>query len=88
MSRYTVPCGDPGTFTPGVNILMESFGLGIASGNPVGGLFPLTNDDYGTRQFLYPSAAPVPEPATVLLLGTGLAAVAARRRQKTRAGLR
>lgn len=55
--------------TQGVDILMESFGLGIASGNPVTNLVPLTNDDYGMRQFLYPtlSVASVPEPSTVIL---------------------
>ena len=54
LSRFTVPFGDPGTTTPGVDILMESRGVGIAADNPVGNLTPLTNDDYGTRQFLYP----------------------------------
>ena len=55
--------------TQGVDILMESDGLGIATGNPVTNLVPLTNDDYGMRQFLYPtlSAANVPEPSTVIL---------------------
>jgi hypothetical protein len=34
---------------------MESTGLGIAPGNNVFNLFPLRNDDFGMRQFLYPS---------------------------------
>ncbi len=68
LSRYTVPFANPGTTTPGVNILMESNGLGIAAGNPVTNLTPLSNDDYSTRQFLYPV---VPEPSTILLLGIG-----------------
>lgn len=84
LARYTVPFGDPGTTTNGVDILMESNGLGIAPGNPVTNLFPLSNDDYGTRQFLYPVA--IPEPATVLLCSAcmGMAGVAAwsRRRGK------
>jgi len=65
LSRFTVPFANPGTTTPGVDILMESNGLGIAAGNPVANLFPLSNDDYGTRQFLYPSL--VPEPASFTL---------------------
>jgi len=65
LSRYTVPFADPGTTTPGVNILMESNGLGIAAGNPVTNLTPLSNDDYSTRQFLYPV---VPEPGTLSLI--------------------
>ena len=51
----------------GVNILMESNGLGIAAGNPLGNLLPLSNDDYGIRQFLYPKVS-VAEPSTLLLL--------------------
>ena len=34
---------------------MESSGLGISLGNPASNLVPLRNDDYGMRQFLYPS---------------------------------
>jgi hypothetical protein len=77
--RFTVPSANPGTTTPGVNILMESRGLGIGATNPVTNLVPLTNDDYGTRQFLYPSLHSVPEPATLLLVGAGLVWLARRR---------
>ena len=45
LARTTTP--PTRTCTAGVDILMESDGLGIAAGNPV----PLSNDDYGTRQF-------------------------------------
>jgi hypothetical protein len=55
LDLYVVANGNPGVDTPGVNILMESQGLGIAVGNPETSLFPLVNDDFGTRQFLYPS---------------------------------
>jgi len=60
--------------TPGVNILMESQGLGIASGNPVTNKVPLTNDDYGMRQFLYPTlyAAQVPEPSTLAIFSLAI----------------
>lgn len=64
LARYNV--SNAAIATTGVNILMESFGLGIASGNPVTNLTPLSNDDYGIRQFMYPV---VPEPTTTLLLG-------------------
>lgn len=70
LARYTVPFGDPGTTTAGVDILMESNGLGISAGNPVTNLIPLSNDDYNTRQFLYPVA--IPEPTTVALMGVSI----------------
>lgn len=75
LGRFTVPFGDPGTLTPGVDILMESVGLGIGPTNPVSNLTPLTNDDYGTRQFLYPFAAAVPQPGGVVLLSLGALAL-------------
>jgi hypothetical protein len=78
--------GIPGVDTPGVDILMES---NIPSG--LFGLdFPLRNDDFGTRQFLYPSLTPVPEPASVGLVVAGVAAggwaVRRRRPARTTAG--
>jgi hypothetical protein len=60
LRRYTVTSGDPGLGTAGVNLLMESNGTGLP-GNPLSSLVPLTNDEYGTRQFLYPSVTYVPE---------------------------
>lgn len=73
--------GSPGLDSPGVNILMESEGLGIAAGNPVTSLVPLTNDDYGTRQFLYPSlSAAVPEPGSIFLLSIGMMLIGWRHR--------
>lgn len=67
----TVANGNPGLDTPGVNILMESEGLGIADGNLVTSLVPLQNDDYGTRQFLYPFLQQqnvVPEPGSMAIM--------------------
>jgi hypothetical protein len=61
LSLYFVANGAPGIDTAGVNILMESQGLGGKFGN----LTPLSNDDFGGRQFLYPY---VPEPAMLGLL--------------------
>ena len=83
LNRYTVPFANPGTLTPGVDILMESRGLGIGAGNPVNNLFPMTNDDFGTRQFLYPLVL-VPEPASIVLLGTGLVSLFVLRRRSRR----
>jgi hypothetical protein len=58
LNLYVVPGGDPGNDSLGVNLLMESSGLGITGangGNPVTALLPLNNDEFATRQFLYPS---------------------------------
>lgn len=73
LSLYTVANGAPGIDTTGVNILMESEGLGGQFGN----LFPLSNDDFGGRQFLYPW---IPEPASIGLLGFAAMSIARRRR--------
>lgn len=88
-SLFTVPDADPGIDTPGVDILMESRGLGIAAGNPVSNPVPLSNDEYAARQFLYPyvpltapgeepgggpGEAEVPEPSILFGLGTVLVA--------------
>jgi MYXO-CTERM domain-containing protein len=72
---------NPGIDSPGVDILMESEGLGIAPGNPVTNLFPLTNDDFGTRQFLYPSLEGTPEPSALAFAAVGLAGVFVSRRR-------
>ncbi|MBC8142816.1 MAG: hypothetical protein H7Y38_15435 [Armatimonadetes bacterium] len=82
LSSYTVLNGQPGTKSNGVNILMESQGLG----GQFGDLTPLSNHDYGGRQFPYPSlnVAVVPEAGTLALLADGaglLGAVIARRRR-------
>jgi hypothetical protein len=78
LSLYTVANGDPGTKTAGVNILMESQGLGGQYGN----LTPLSNDDYGGRQFLYPY---VPEPTCLATLSGALMLLSRRRIFRPRA---
>ncbi len=84
LSLFSVPEADPGTDTVGVNILMESRGLGIASGNPLSELFPLRNDDYGGRQFLYPFVGvEIPEPG-VLGMITAIGSVMVRRQRGLR----
>jgi hypothetical protein len=55
LNLYTVVNGSPGLDSPGVNLLMESQGLGVSIENPAWSLVPLTNDEYAMRQFLYPS---------------------------------
>lgn len=60
LSTYTVP--SEAFAVTGVDILMESNGLGIGLSNPLSNLFPLTNDEYGMRQYLYPQLSTVPEP--------------------------
>lgn len=62
LSVFNVPGADPGVGTLGVDILMESRGLGIGPNNLLTELVPLSNDDFGIRQFLYPSLVAVPEP--------------------------
>lgn len=78
LSRYTAAFADPGVLTAGVDILMESRGVGIAAGNPLSNLVPLTNDDYGTRQFLYPM---IPAPSALAVAGLLGASLAVRRRR-------
>jgi hypothetical protein len=60
LARYSIGAA---TSVAGVDLLMESNGLGISAANPVTNPRPLSNDEFGTRQFLYPSLSPVPEPS-------------------------
>lgn len=57
----TVANGVPGIDSFGVNILMESEGLGISFENPASDPVPLRADDFGGREFLYP-ARPLTDP--------------------------
>lgn len=77
LSRFTVPDANPGLRTAGVDILMRSRGVGIGPTNPVENLFPLRNDDFGTRQFLYPTI-----PAPTALAGLALGSLFAARRRR------
>ncbi len=78
LSIYSVPPGSTGVGAAGVDILMESRGLGISPNNSVFNLSPLSNDDYGMRQFLYPQA--VPEPAALSWLVAAVLVGGLRRR--------
>lgn len=69
----------------GVDILMESNGLGVGNSNPLSNITPLTNDEYGMRQYLYPSITAVPEPSSLFLLTLPLSLVAIKRRSKRKA---
>ncbi len=79
LSLYTVP--STAIQTTGVDILMESNGVGIGATNPLSNLVPLTNDDYSTRYFLYPTITAVPEPSSSLLLVVAAGAVWLKRRR-------
>ncbi|MCA9264820.1 MAG: hypothetical protein KDA60_13265, partial [Planctomycetales bacterium] len=81
LSLYLVPDSSPGVDTIGVDILMESRGLGIGSSNPTSNLFPLSNDEYGIRQFLYPSTRVIPEPTSGVLAGMMVLGLLGRRRR-------
>jgi hypothetical protein len=70
---FQVTNGDPGFDSPGARILMESNIPRELIGNP----FPLQNDDYAGRQFLYPYV--ICEPTSIALAGRGLLAVVATR---------
>ena len=74
--------------TAGVDILMESRNLGISAANPLGNLSPMRNDDYGTRQFLYPyiQSHPVPAPSVLALVMIGLCALCVSSRRGGGAG--
>lgn len=65
LSTYSIPSSTFGL--PGIDLLMESNGVGVGPGNPLGNLFPLTNDEYGMRQYLYPSLTAIPEPGSAIL---------------------
>jgi hypothetical protein len=82
----TIANGVPGLDTVGVNILMESEGLGIGASNPQSSLVPLTNDDFGTRQFLYPvfASEAVPEPSSLAFAAVAAAGALGWRKRRGR----
>ena len=66
LSLVSVVNGTPGIDTVGVDILMETNIPASLIGNDT----PLQNDDFGGRQFLYPTVVPIP--AGIWLFITGL----------------
>jgi len=75
LSFFSVADGDPGFDTPGVAPLMEI----PLSSSLLGDRTPLTNDEFGARQFLYPYVS-APEPGTLGLLALTCLAGLTRRR--------
>lgn len=59
LSTFDLSSAIFGFWLAGIDILMESQGLGVGASNPIENLTPLTNADYSIRQFLYPSLVPV-----------------------------
>ncbi len=80
ISVFTVPNGDPGIDTEGVDLLMEGNNGGRGPNNPESNLIPLTNDEYAMRQFLYPYVVPEPNSLILLAIGTFLNVGSARKR--------
>lgn len=80
ISVYTVPNGDPGIDTEGVDLLMERNNGGRGPTNPESNLMPLTNDEYAMRQFLYPFVVPEPSCLILFVLGSLLIGTVNRRR--------
>ncbi len=87
LNTYKVPTGNPGLGTPNVDILMESNIPVVLL--PNSDIIPLSNDDFGSRQFLYPELSAVPEPGTFAALGLASCIILfvslRRRKKKTRA---
>lgn len=78
LSIFSVPNDTNGIDAPGVDILMESNIPNTFFTNGAS----LQNDDFGTRQFLYPSLTAVPEPSSVAIILSMACAVAMRRRKQ------
>ncbi len=78
LSVYNIPSSVFGQ--PGVDLLMESNGLGVGESNPLSNLVALTNDEYAMRQFLYPTA--VPEPGSIAMITLVSSGVALRFRRR------
>lgn len=76
LNSYFVTNGTPGFDSASAHILMETAIDPFFLGNPN----MLRNDDFAGRQFLYP-ILPVPEPATMAILGLGALAVLRRRKK-------
>jgi hypothetical protein len=86
LGAFFVPTFNNGLSFLGATFADPVFRVRITTGNtPLGPSDSSTLDAVALDDFIYSEPQPIPEPTTLLLLGTGLGALAARRRRQLRA---
>ena len=85
LGAFFVPTFNNGLSFLGATFADQVFRVRITTGNtPLGPADSSTLDAVALDDFIYSEPQPIPEPTTLLLLGTGLGALAARRRRHNR----